>query len=171
MYIFLSPPIFQLNPVLLAIIVDLGQNFPPAQQLLDAHFEKLFAFQTTFLAIDCTPTLFPTAQQWQPAFPQSCFRFPPPEATYIFALRSSISPSSKLFLNRLKFTEFTEMWHCESADILGLPSLDFLSFQDKCAQRIKQAGKGFCLRLLGVDLTPKLTRWKLCRGAWYHFII
>ena len=54
--------ISQLNPVLLAI-VELGQNFPPAQQLLDAHFEKLFAFQTTFLAIDCTPTLFPTAQQ------------------------------------------------------------------------------------------------------------
>ena len=63
MYIFLSPPSSQLNPVLLAIIVDLGQNFPPAQQLLDAHFEKLFAYQTSFLAIESIPTLLLTAQQ------------------------------------------------------------------------------------------------------------
>ena len=89
MYIFLSPPISQLNPLLLAIIVDLGQNFPPSQQLLDAHLEKMFAYQTTFLAIDCIPTLFLAARQRQPAFPQSCFRFSPPEATFIFALRSS----------------------------------------------------------------------------------
>ena len=43
MYIFLTPPPLSsigLNPVLLAK-VDLGQNFPPAQQLLDAHFKKI----------------------------------------------------------------------------------------------------------------------------------
>ena len=54
--------ISQLNPVLLAI-VELGQNFPPAQQLLDAHLEKLFAYQTLFLAIESIPTLLLTAQQ------------------------------------------------------------------------------------------------------------
>ena len=54
--------ISQINPVLLAI-VELGQNFPPAQQLLDAHLEKLFAYQTSFLAMESIPTLLLTAQQ------------------------------------------------------------------------------------------------------------
>ena len=43
--------------------VDLGQNFPPAQQLLGAHLEKMFACQSTYLTIDCTPTQFLTALQ------------------------------------------------------------------------------------------------------------
>ena len=54
--------ISQHNPVLLTI-VDLDQYSPPAQQFLDAHLEKLFAYQTSVLAIESIPTLLLTAQQ------------------------------------------------------------------------------------------------------------